>query len=72
MRVAEATGIPFHHHSPRRLAYDLKWKEELENILKEKVISDVIPLWARILNVQKIHYNKLVQFWINIAKKCEI
>ena len=51
MRVAEATGIPFHRHSPRRLAYDLKWKEELENILKEKVISDVIPLWTRILNI---------------------
>jgi len=51
MRVAEATGIPFYHHSPRRLSGDLKWKAELENILKEQVISDVIPLWIRILNI---------------------
>ena len=42
MRVAEATGIPFHYHSPRRQSGDLKWKAEFENILKEQVISDVI------------------------------
>jgi hypothetical protein len=51
MRVANATGISFHYHSPRRLAGDLKWKAEFENILNEQVISDVIPLWTRILNI---------------------
>jgi hypothetical protein len=51
MRVAEATGVPFHYHSPRRLSGDLKWKAEFENILKEQVISDVIPLRTRILNI---------------------
>jgi hypothetical protein len=50
MRVAEATGVPFHYHSPRRQSGDLKWKTEFENILKEQVISDVIALWTRILN----------------------
>ena len=42
--VAEATGISFRYHSPRRHSGDLKWKAEFENILKEQVISDVIPL----------------------------
>jgi hypothetical protein len=51
MRLAEALGMPFHYHSPRRLSGDLKWKAEFENILKEQVISDVIPLWTRILNI---------------------
>ena len=60
MRVAEATGISFYYNSPRRLSGDLKWKAELENILKEQVISDVILLWTRILNIYKFHYNKLV------------
>jgi hypothetical protein len=72
MRLAEATGISFYYHSPRRLAGDLKWKAELENILKEQVIGDVIPLWTRILNIWRFHYNTLVQLWINIAKRCEI
>jgi hypothetical protein len=47
MRLAKATGISFHYHSPRRQSGDLKWKAELENILKEQVISDVIPLNTR-------------------------
>jgi hypothetical protein len=47
MSVAEATGISFRHHVPNRQAGDLKWKAELENILKEQVISDVIPLNTR-------------------------
>jgi hypothetical protein len=51
MRVAEATGTPFHDHSPGRQSGDLKWKAEFENILKEQVICDVIPLWTRILNI---------------------
>jgi len=51
MRVAEATGIPFHCHSRRRQSGDLKWKAEFENILKEQVISDVIPLRSRIPNI---------------------
>ena len=66
MRVAEATGISFYSHSPRRLSGDLKWKAELENILKEQVSSDVILLWTRILNIYKFHYNKLVV----MDKKC--
>ena len=51
MRLADATETSFHYHSPRRQSGDLKWKEEFENILKEQVISDVIPLWTRILNI---------------------
>jgi hypothetical protein len=51
MRMADATGIPFRYHSPRRQSGDLKWKAEFENILKEQVICDVIPLWTRILNI---------------------
>jgi hypothetical protein len=51
MCVAEATGMSFHYNSPRRKSGDLKWKEELENILMEKVFGDIIPLWSRILNV---------------------
>ena len=51
MRLAQATGTPFYYHSPRRQSGDLKWKAEFENILKEQVISDVIPLWTRILNI---------------------
>jgi len=51
MRVAKATGIPFHYHSPRRQSGDLKWKEIFENILKEQVMCDVISLWTRILNI---------------------
>jgi hypothetical protein len=50
-RVAEATGISFYYHSPRRQSGDLKWKAEFENILKEQVICDVIPLCTRILNI---------------------
>ena len=51
MRVAEDTGVSFHYHSRRRQSGDLKWKAKFENILKEQVISDVIPLWTRILNI---------------------
>jgi hypothetical protein len=41
-RLAEAAGISFRYHSPRRNSGDLKWKAEFENILKEQVISDII------------------------------
>jgi hypothetical protein len=51
MRVAEAIGMSFHYHSPRRKSGDLIWKAELENILKEQVFCDIIPLWTRILNI---------------------
>jgi hypothetical protein len=51
MRVAKATGVPFYYHSPKRQTGDLKWKAEFENILKEQVISDVIPLKTRIFNI---------------------
>jgi hypothetical protein len=51
MRVAEATEVSFHYHSPGRQSGDLKWKTEFENILKEQVISDIIALWTRILNI---------------------
>jgi hypothetical protein len=51
MRVAEANGISFHYHSSGRQSGDLKWKAEFENILKEQVICNVIPLWTRILNI---------------------
>jgi hypothetical protein len=51
MRVAEATGISFRPHFPNRQAWDSKWIAKFENILKEQVISDVIPLWNRILNI---------------------
>jgi len=50
-RLAESTGMSFYYHSPRRLSGDLKWKAKFENILKEQVISDVIPLWTRISNI---------------------
>jgi len=49
--VAEATGTSFYYHSARRQSGDLKWKAEFENILKEQVISDVIPLWTGIPNI---------------------
>ena len=42
--VAEATGISFRYHVPTRQAWDSKWIAKFENILKEQVIGDVIPL----------------------------
>jgi hypothetical protein len=50
-RVADATGIPFQYHSSRRLSGALKWKAEFENILREQVISDVIPLNSRAYDI---------------------
>jgi len=48
MIVAEATEIPFRNHVPNRQQWDSKWATELENILKEQVMSDVIPLNTRV------------------------
>jgi len=47
MRVAEATGITFHYHAANRQAWDSKCRAKFENILREQVISDVIPLNSR-------------------------
>ena len=60
-RLADATGISFRYNSPRRHAWDLKWKAEFENILKEEVISDVISLSTRVLTVQKFFYHEIVE-----------
>jgi hypothetical protein len=58
MRLAEATGVPFDCDNATRRSGDLEWKAEFENILKEQVISDVIPIWTRILDILKFRYNK--------------
>jgi hypothetical protein len=47
-RVAKATEIPFRYHVPNRQDWDSKRATELENILKEQVMSDVIPLNTRV------------------------
>jgi len=43
-RVAEATEISFRDRVQNRQAWDSKWIAAFENILKEQVISDGIPL----------------------------
>jgi hypothetical protein len=40
-RLAEATGMPFHHSSARRDAWDYRWKTIFERVLNDKVISNV-------------------------------
>jgi hypothetical protein len=66
-RLADATGISFRYHSPRRHAWDFKWKAEFENILKDEVISDVVALSTRVLTVQKLCHNEVVELLMNIS-----
>jgi hypothetical protein len=69
MRVVEDTGISFSYHVPNRQAWYSQWVAEFENILKEQVISDIIPLNTRPQHIYILHYKKLVQLWVNIAQK---
>jgi len=51
MCVAEATEISFRYNVRNRQNWDSKWRAKFENILKEQVISDVIPLNNRSHNI---------------------
>jgi hypothetical protein len=72
MRVAAATGISFRYKDSNRESWDFKWRGEFRKIVTEQVISGIIPLCTRALNIWMCCYNNLVQLWICIAKRCEI